>query len=149
MFVVLVLVVVVVVVVVVSQGRKPLFKKASGARPFTAKRKRSSREEDTLAKLERFTSGLRTGKKEVSGNAAAASVGKKQNMPAAWRLDDYLAMKDDGGGLNDLKSHVFKHQETRNEEMLRKDDIDDYVVLDPLMDSKGKGGKWKGKGKRR
>ncbi len=32
--------------------------------------------------------------------------------------------------------------------MLRKDNVDDYVVLDPLMDGKGRDGKW-GKGKRR
>ena len=125
----------------------------SDARRRLLKRKRrmnSGREEETLARLQKFTSGLRSGsakgKADTKDKAGADSA--RESMPAAWRIDDYLGVNDDDDD-GDLKSHVlnFKKPEEAGNDMVRRDNVDDYVVLDPLLE-KGKA-KWKKKENRK
>jgi hypothetical protein len=60
-------------------------------------------------------------------------------MPAAWRLDDYLA-GDDDVTLDELRSHKLAFSKAAGgDAMARRDDVDDYVVVDPLLErAKGK-----------
>ncbi|KAG2482855.1 hypothetical protein HYH03_018246 [Edaphochlamys debaryana] len=130
-----------------------------------------SREKDTLAKLSKFTAALRTAPApavEAKEEAAAKGEGKgdgkggekayagqvrsdidhRAYMPAAWRVDDYLAEDGEGGEgdaggmtLAELRGHRFEAAKERRDAMSRDmDNLDDYVVYDPLLE-KGKG-KW-------
>ncbi len=59
-------------------------------------------------------------------------------MPAAWRLDDYL-VGDDDVTLDELRSHKLAFSKSTGDAMSRRDDVDDYVVVDPLLErAKGK-----------
>eukprot|EP00803_Ostreobium_quekettii_P001959 evm.model.scf_632.4 EVM.evm.TU.scf_632.4 scf_632:48706-50358(-) len=137
-----------------------------------------SREADTLAKLARFTSSLKSGKsseaKRTLDNSSAATVDSQEPpstgpqstghgakaeskedskayqgqvlkeldhrayMPASWRVDDYLKAEEQVG-LEDLLNHRLEFAEDANadDEMKRRDDVDDLVVFDPLLE-KGK-----------
>ena len=133
--------------------RGPSLRKALNARlagPPQDRRKRrrglAGREEETLAKLERFTSGLRgKGRSAGAGEAEGGEVGPREDIPAAWRVDDYLDCDEDDD--TDLRSHVlrFKKEEELGP-MTRRDDVDDYVVEDPLLQSAKAKGRGKGKG---
>ncbi|PRW58227.1 peptidyl-prolyl cis-trans isomerase CYP57 [Chlorella sorokiniana] len=63
-------------------------------------------------------------------------------MPAAWRIDDYLGGEDGEGGEEDddldlasLRAHRLKFAKDRKDAMSRSDNIDDYVVHDPLLEA--------------
>ena len=72
-------------------------------------------------------------------------MGPREDIPAAWRVDDYLDCDEDDD--TDLRSHVlrFKKEEELGP-MARRDDVDDYVVEDPLLQSAKAKGRGKGKG---
>jgi peptidyl-prolyl cis-trans isomerase SDCCAG10 len=123
----------------------------SEARRRTTKRKRkltADREQETLARLQKFTSGLRGDKKKgekKEKNDEAARVDahlerRQKTVPAAWRVDDYLTAEDDQE--DDLKSHVLSFQKGQrtSDDMIKRDNVDDYEVHDPLLE-KGKA-KW-------
>ena len=157
-----------------AKGSKPSLKKAlnmklarlkdselyteTEARRRTIKRKRkltSDREQETLARLQKFTSGLREDKtkKKKDSKVKANRVGdsevneqleRRKNMPAAWRVDDYLTAEGADEDDQDLRSHVLSFQKgqrtSREIDMIKRDSVDDYVVHDPLLE-KGKA-KW-------
>mmetsp|Transcript_27700 Transcript_27700/g.71898 ORF Transcript_27700/g.71898 Transcript_27700/m.71898 type:complete len:535 (+) Transcript_27700:245-1849(+) len=120
------------------------------------KRLTGSREKETLAKLNMF-------KAKMSGSAPAPKAGShaggepspstgapadsagysgkvrddidhRMLMPAAWRVDDYLSIDDEDDNLLDLKSHKLVFSKQQKDEMSRTENVDDYVVLDPLVE---------------
>lgn len=106
------------------------------------------REKDTLSKLMKFKTTLSSSKQPsgptlegpstaVEGNEgdAQAKADERMDVPAAWRIDDYLKDGEDVG-LTDLTGHrlEFKGGE-KKDEMARRDDVDDYVVFDPLLEA--------------
>jgi peptidyl-prolyl cis-trans isomerase SDCCAG10 len=102
---------------------------------------RESRDEEKT----RESSGSKIAKKTEEGYAG--HVDAKQDhrayMPAAWRVDSYVegtAAEDDGIGA--LRRHRLQFKGgggdgAQENGMLRKEDVDDYVVMDPLLE-KGK-----------
>lgn len=61
----------------------------------------------------------------------------RKYMPAAWRLDDYLGGDDgddDGGSLETLRGHRFEFGDGKKEGTRQPDSLDQYVVLDPLLE---------------
>lgn len=106
------------------------------------------RENSTLAKLLKFKSSLSTSKQPSTAapegpstpadgieDEAQAKADERMDVPAAWRIDDYLKDGEDVG-LTDLTGHrlEFKGNE-KKDEMSRRDDVDDYVVFDPLLEA--------------
>ncbi|WIA14398.1 hypothetical protein OEZ85_002925 [Tetradesmus obliquus] len=91
-----------------------------------------------------------------SSNAAAAAaaadeaydgkvredIDHRSYMPAAWRVDAYLNEEGEGQGEDDLASlrqHKLEFSRAPGDAMDRSDNLDDYVVFDPLLESaKGK-----------
>ncbi|QDZ17684.1 cyclophilin-type peptidyl-prolyl cis-trans isomerase [Chloropicon primus] len=120
---------------------------SSEARRRSLKRKSmasGNREKATLARLSKFTAGLR--KAEAAATAEEEEEeGRERMLPAAWRVDDYLDGSGDDGD-DDLRSHVLFFKvadlaEAGKASMVRRDNVDDYTVLDPLLEKgKGKGG---------
>lgn len=146
------------------------------------KKRLGDREKDTLAKLQAFTSALRSkdipaasagppsANSKTIGTATAAQqnavgtarevpdaadaedeplyngevrkdIDHRAYMPAAWRVDDYLKQGDGGVDEDDfarLRAHklVFAKQAAAGDAMARRDDVDDYVVFDPLLEEK-------------
>jgi len=120
----------------------------SEARRRALKRKRkltASREKDTLARLQTFQSHLFGGKGKSNNEGEAKSVDvskEKQSMPAAWRVDQYLDDDvDDDIDMNSLRSHSLVCAKAKKDNStMRRDSVDDYVVLDPLLENGKK--KW-------
>lgn len=109
------------------------------------KRHTQEREKGTLAKLLAFKSKLASGKTQGSmatvkdGRAGAEQSGKedyKLSFPAAWRVNDYIDGADDGDDIGDWKRHKleFKQEKRSVDPMARSEDVDDYVVVDPLLE---------------
>ncbi|MEW5301137.1 MAG: hypothetical protein WDW36_004016 [Sanguina aurantia] len=127
------------------------------------KQQMGGREKDTMAKLAKFMTVLRSKgdaapeaepaiQPDASPKAAAAEedetqgydgkVDKKMDhktyMPAAWRVDDYLGADEDDS-LENLKRHELRFSKASGTDaMTRTETVDDYVVFDPLLE-KGKG----------
>ncbi|MEW5313077.1 MAG: hypothetical protein WDW38_004671 [Sanguina aurantia] len=127
------------------------------------KQQMGGREKDTMAKLAKFMTVLRSKgdaapeaepviQPATSPKAAAAEdddtqgydgkVDKKMDhktyMPAAWRVDDYLGADEDDS-LENLKRHELRFSKASGTDaMTRTETVDDYVVFDPLLE-KGKG----------
>ena len=126
------------------------------------KRHTKEREKDTLSKLMSFQSSLR--KAPVNNVMNGERIGSDSNqtltdcksdkkindrlqklqddaVPAAWRVDNYIDDEDDDDFHGDWKNHklVFKQQTNKSkvDAMARRDDVDDYIVFDPLL-QKGK-----------
>eukprot|EP00775_Hariotina_reticulata_P003714 gene3714-3977_t len=64
-------------------------------------------------------------------------------MPAAWRVDTYLNQEsEDEDDLTSLRQHKLEFAKAPAagvDAMARSDNLDDYVVYDPLLESaKGK-----------
>mmetsp|Transcript_25541 Transcript_25541/g.71433 ORF Transcript_25541/g.71433 Transcript_25541/m.71433 type:complete len:546 (-) Transcript_25541:265-1902(-) len=123
------------------------------------KRLTGAREKETLAKLQKFQKKMvsapvksdaeeappqqegQPGGTAGDGEAYDGKVDKqldhKAYMPAAWRVDDYLTVEDEeDGGLEDLRSHklVFAKAKAGRDDMARTENLDDYVVFDPLLE---------------
>ena len=138
---------------------------ASGRpRGLASKRRRKGREEETLARLQKFKSGLQSSdKKARKGRGGGeeeedAAAERREAVPAAWRVDDYLGSDGEDDDFGDLRSHVLTFKEgAKGGAMARRDDVDDYVVHDPLLDRSkagrggrgGRGRRDKGKARRR
>ena len=121
-----------------------------GGPPRKRRTGHGKREDGVIARLERAGRGGRAG---GSGSAAppaepggAGPRADRMDLPAAWRVDDYLDMEDEagGGGGDDsaagLRSHVLTFAERPRrpgEPRAGGDDWDDYEVIDPLLE-KGK-----------
>ncbi|GMH42994.1 hypothetical protein BSKO_10916 [Bryopsis sp. KO-2023] len=60
----------------------------------------------------------------------------RTDIPASWRIDEYL-QEGEEVGLVDLRSHrlEFKGAKAGKDEMQRRDDVNDYVVFDPLLEA--------------
>ncbi len=111
------------------------------------------REDGLIARLER--AGRGGGAERARGREAVAPPAEpdatslradRMDLPAAWRVDDYLDMEDEegGGGYDDSMAGLRKHVLTFAERPRRPgepraggDDWDDYEVIDPLL-KKGK-----------
>lgn len=86
---------------------------------------------------------------QEEGYAGKVDVGidHRAYMPAAWRLDTYLGGDggNDGNGdgeefiddsLEALRGHKLQFHESKEKDSnARRDNIDDYVVLDPLLEA--------------
>ncbi|KDD73961.1 hypothetical protein H632_c1694p0, partial [Helicosporidium sp. ATCC 50920] len=115
------------------------------------------REKDTLARLERFRTALSRSGGEAAAAGPEAEAGAPEAprpeaagyegrvsqeldhsayMPAAWRMDEYLGgEKTEGDDLASLKSHRLEFAaDAKTGAMARKEEADDYVVLDPLLE---------------
>ncbi len=63
-------------------------------------------------------------------------IDHKAYMPAAWRLDDYLdATEDEDLDLSKLRSHKLAFAAAPKAANARKDDVEDLVVHDPLLEA--------------
>ena len=118
------------------------------------KRNTQEREKKTLSKLLSFKSslGARGNMKNSPEKADTKDAEiddrvqrqQKELLPAAWRVDGYMHEEDEGDGAGDWKSHKLVFKETvknagDEDPMARRDEIDDYVVFDPLLEkAKGK-----------
>lgn len=104
------------------------------------------------SKREEAPEGLN--KKEDAGGYSGQvrqDIDHKMDMPAAWRVDSYLqgeAEVDDG--LDGLLGHKLEFVQTRNDGKSAPDEMDDYVVHDPLLEAgKAKFNKQKQKDKKK
>ena len=112
------------------------------------------REDGVIARLER--AGRGGGAERAKGRDAVAPPAEpdatgpradRMDLPAAWRVDDYLDMEDEAGGesggkdsMAGLRQHVLTFAERPRrpgEPRAGGDDWDDYEVIDPLL-KKGK-----------
>jgi peptidyl-prolyl cis-trans isomerase SDCCAG10 len=85
------------------------------------------------------------------GGKVDANIDHRSYLPAAWRVDEYLEPSETTGGVDPeeveeeveddlatLRGHRLVFAETRERDALaRKDDVNDYIVHDPLLE-KGK-----------
>ena len=103
------------------------------------------REDGAIARLERPGSRAERSVEDVrEAKAPDAGRAERMDLPAAWRVDDYLDMEDGeeekGGDLLSLRAHVLTFAERPRRPGERRDgedDWDDYEVVDPLLE-KGK-----------
>ncbi|CAG9466834.1 unnamed protein product [Pedinophyceae sp. YPF-701] len=108
------------------------------------KSKGAGREKDTLARLSRFTSRLHgSGAGAERAGAAAADAPadvQRLDMPAPWRVDDYLNEDEDGDGDVDvaaLRQHKLAFVKTKGD-MDARNDPESLEVFDPLEGMRGK-----------
>ena len=107
------------------------------------KRNTQEREKGTLAKLMSFKSKLASSGR-ARGQPARAAAGVEDeagedhrlSYPAAWRVSDYIDGADDDDELGDWRHHKleFKQERKAADPMARTEDVDDYVVEDPLLE---------------
>ena len=103
------------------------------------------REDEAIARLERPGTRAERSVEDVREiKAPDAGLAERLDLPAAWRVDDYLDMEDEevekGGDLLGLRAHVLTFTERPRRPGERRDgedDWDDYEVVDPLLE-KGK-----------
>lgn len=128
------------------------------------KRLGGSRDRDTMSKLALFMEKIKDSKKQ-SGNSkyggsqdelaegsgelkeggyggkVDANIDHRSYMPAAWRVDEYLEPSGEIRGevddnLETLKGHRLVFAERRERDALaRSDNLDDYIVHDPLLEA--------------
>ncbi|KAL4419176.1 hypothetical protein ABPG77_004899 [Micractinium sp. CCAP 211/92] len=90
--------------------------------------------------------GQRQGPEGEQGAGEAGYSGKVREdidhrayMPAAWRVDDYLAGEgeddDEDLDLSSLRQHKLAFAKDKKDAMSRSDNVDDYVVVDPLLEA--------------
>lgn len=106
-----------------------------------------NRERDTLSRLEAFKSTFKSLKTVAPRNLPSSGEksepdedGVEQNtetrmdIPTAWRIDDYLH-EEGQVQLAELTSHRLEFKGAdKNDDMNRRDDVNDYVVFDPLLE---------------
>lgn len=132
------------------------------------KRRIGNREKETLARLSKFVDVLKNGKPPAPEGPSAPSslatekadpaagaegaaergayagkirkdIDHRAYMPAAWRIDDYLAEEDEEDDVEALRNHRLTFAKGAKDDMSRRDDVNDYVVFDPLLEKlKGK-----------
>ncbi|PSC77004.1 peptidyl-prolyl cis-trans isomerase CYP57-like [Micractinium conductrix] len=109
--------------------------------------------------------GEKEGGGAAAGKAAAAApkeggagydgkvrgdVDHRAYLPAAWRVDGYLAGDEEELDLAALRQHKLTFAKGTKDAMSRSDNIDDYVVLDPLLEAgKAKFNKQQNRAKKR
>ncbi|GAB4822798.1 hypothetical protein N2152v2_009844 [Parachlorella kessleri] len=62
-------------------------------------------------------------------------VDHRAYMPAAWRVDNYLEGEEDDDDLASLRQHRLAFVKDARDAMSRSDNVDDYVVVDPLLEA--------------
>lgn len=143
------------------------------------KRLGGSREKETLQRLARFKQELKAKAPEPAAEAAPAQqqqaqpaapaaaqqgdagysgkvredIDHRAYMPAAWRVDDYLGEEgedEDDLDLASLRQHKLAFAKDQKDAMSRSDNLDDYIVHDPLLEAgKAKFNKQQAKHKKR
>ncbi|KAL4431122.1 hypothetical protein ABPG75_006378 [Micractinium tetrahymenae] len=82
--------------------------------------------------------GGREGDAGYSGRVRE-DIDHRAYMPAAWRVDDYLGgeegEEDDDLDLSSLRQHRLAFAKDNKDAMSRSDNVDDYVVVDPLLEA--------------
>ncbi|KAF8063750.1 CYP57 [Scenedesmus sp. PABB004] len=77
------------------------------------------------------------GEQEAYDGKVRRDIDHRTYMPAAWRADDYLAGgSDDDDDLDSLRKHKLEFSRAPGDAMARRDELDDYVVFDPLLEEK-------------
>ncbi|KAK2079026.1 hypothetical protein QBZ16_002716 [Prototheca wickerhamii] len=129
------------------------------------KRLGGHRQRDTLSKLQKFTQSLHSASARTHADDAGERAGEGPGpsgaaqgsgysgrvredldhaayMPAAWRVDEYLAPGGPEGGedssdddLASLRAHKLTFAKETRDAMSRKESVDDYVVHDPLLEA--------------
>lgn len=116
------------------------------ARLKRRKQLHGDREKDTLSRLAAFQSTFKSLKSVVPQDVAQATeksepdnadeqkMESRMDIPTSWRIDDYL--HDDGQvQLSELTTHRLEFKGAdKNDDMNRRDDVNDYVVFDPLLE---------------
>lgn len=94
------------------------------------------REKVTLDKLTEFQKNFKSEKQSKVLSIATEEHGVDVELPAAWRIGDYL--KDiEVIDVNDLLSHRLKFDHSKKDAMSRDmHALDDYIVVDPRLEKR-------------
>lgn len=113
-------------------------KAAAAAEADAERAQRGAADADAGGQLQGAERGQVAGEAGYSGKVRE-DIDHRAYMPAAWRVDDYLAgegkEEDEDLDLSSLRQHKLAFAKNKKDAMSRSDNVDDYVVLDPLLEA--------------
>ena len=107
------------------------------------KKNTKEREKETLSRLMSFKTKLRETKPKANSTGhpkIADRVGRfnDEQFPAAWRVDGYIDERDEEDEEGDWKCHKLSFKDSKSvfqDPMSHHDNVDDYIVYDPLLEN--------------